>query len=43
MVLHAKDDPICPVRNIPMSDILRNPNSFVIQTNNGGHCDFFTK
>ena len=43
LVLQANDDPICTNSNMPMADLLRNPNCFVIKTRNGGHCDFFSK
>jgi predicted alpha/beta-fold hydrolase len=43
LVLQAKDDPICTLDNMPMNDLLKNPNCFVIKLKHGGHCDFFTK
>lgn len=43
LVLQAKDDPICTVNTMPMNDLLKNPNCFVIKLKHGGHCDFFTK
>lgn len=43
MVLHAKDDPICPPIHMPHTDLLRNHNCLIVQTDIGGHCDFFTK
>ena len=43
LVLQAKDDPICTVETMPMNDLLKNPNCFVIKLKHGGHCDFFTK
>ena len=42
LVLHSKDDPICPIENMPIHDLLRNPNCMVVKTEVGGHCDFFT-
>lgn len=30
LVLHSKDDPICPTSNIPMTDLLKNPNCLII-------------
>lgn len=43
LILQAKDDPICTTDNMPMNDLLKNPNCFIIKTRHGGHCDFFTK
>ena len=39
-VFTAKDDPITKYKNVPISDIQRNPNMFLISVPLGGHCEF---
>ena len=39
-VLTAKDDPITKYKSVPVFDIRRNPNMFLIATPYGGHCEF---
>ncbi|CDW85265.1 embryogenesis-associated protein emb8-like [Stylonychia lemnae] len=43
LVLHSRDDPICPMESVPYSDLMNNPNCVIVSTKIGGHCDFFTK
>lgn len=43
LVLQAQDDPICTYDNMPLNDLLKNPNCFIVKTRHGGHCDFFTR
>jgi predicted alpha/beta-fold hydrolase len=43
LVLHANDDPIAMTKYIPKTDLMRNPNAMLIETNTGGHCDFFMR
>jgi hypothetical protein len=28
---------------MPINDLLKNPNCFIIKLKHGGHCDFFSK
>ena len=39
-VFTAKDDPITRYKHVPIEDIKRNPNMFLISVPNGGHCEF---
>ena len=32
VVIHSKDDPICPDKNIPYHDLLKNPNCVILKT-----------
>ena len=43
LVLHSRDDPVCPFALMPKQDLLKNENTIIIETKYGGHCDFFTK
>jgi len=43
LVLHANDDPISMTKHLPVTDLVRNPNCLLIQTDVGGHCDFFMR
>lgn len=39
-VFTSKDDPITKYKNVPVIDIKRNPNMFLISVPYGGHCEF---
>lgn len=41
LAITAKDDPITPLRYVPIGDLNRNPNIMLCLTDYGGHCDFF--
>ena len=43
LILTARDDPICQDGDVPTSEILSTDNALLIQTENGGHCDFLSK
>ncbi len=40
-MLNSKDDPICRQEDVPRADLLANPNCLLVESNYGGHCDFF--
>lgn len=39
----ARDDPVSLDEDVPTDLILQNPNSLLIQSDHGIHCDFFTE
>ena len=41
MVIYAKDDIIVKDCDIPKTDLLSNPNCILLESDYGGHCDFF--
>jgi predicted alpha/beta-fold hydrolase len=43
MILMARDDPVSLDEDVPTDLILQNPNSLLIQSDHGIHCDFFTE
>lgn len=40
-VIHAKDDIICREEDIPKEELLANKNCMYLETQYGGHCNFF--
>ena len=42
-MLSSKDDPICRQEDVPKADLLANPNCMLLESDYGGHCDFFTR
>ena len=41
LVLHAKDDQICKNSSIPKAELLSNQNCVLMESEFGGHCDFY--
>lgn len=37
LIVHAKDDPICAHKSVPVKTLASNPNIIVAETNRGGH------
>ena len=42
LLIYAKDDPVSQYDDIPKSIIQSNPNGLIIESEIGGHCDFFS-
>ena len=42
LLIHSKEDPICPYTDIPMNVVAENPNIELILTESGGHVGFWS-
>ena len=42
MIILAKDDPVTLDEDVPKDEILGNPNSLLLQSNFGTHCDLLS-
>lgn len=42
LIIHSKEDPICPFTDIPKNVMVDNPNIELILTNKGGHVGFWS-
>ncbi|WP_441000927.1 YheT family hydrolase [Fodinibius sp. SL11] len=43
LLVHSKEDPLCPAEAIPLAKINQNPNTDYIITEEGGHVGFWSK
>ena len=43
LLIHSKEDPLCPVGEMPVKDVKDNPNTDYIITEEGGHVGFWGK
>ena len=42
LLIHSREDPLCPVEAMPMNDITSNPHTDYIITDRGGHVGFWS-
>lgn len=43
LLLHSKDDPLCPIQTMPVAKVFENPHTDYIITEKGGHVGFWSK